>query len=192
MCVDPKVETFLRPENDIFLHESIHINVDVLSTIQTSLCCWSCMNPFVSKYTRDGLAPFLTRHISDMPFRLSHWKPTQTAHCFIYPPPFFHFAMECLMWGVKKCGGVEHCDRATLWYALSPNLILAALKIVCIPRRTDRPLFPESLCCPVLCVPITHQRSHEKFTGQHLVWDREKGARVSITLPPMTAWPWLH
>lgn len=62
--------------------------------------------------------------------------------------PLFHFAMECLMWGVKKSCRVEQCGRAALWPAPSPNLILAVLKIVCVPGRTDRPLFPERLCCP--------------------------------------------
>ena len=103
----------------------------------------SCMYPFVSICTEVNLAPWLTLHISDMPFRLFHWKLAQTAHCFVhfFPSPLFHLAMECLMWGVKKSCRVKHCSRAALWYAPSPNLILAVLKIVCVPGRTDRPLF---------------------------------------------------
>lgn len=159
----------------------------------------SCMYPLVFICREINLAPLLTLHISDMPFRLSHWKLTQTAHCFMLfsPSPLFHFAMECLMWGVKKSCRVKHCNRAALWYAPSPNLILAVLKIVCVPSRTDRPLFPESLCCPrrwkrPLCTSSTAQRPHEIFTGQHLVWDRERGARESTTLPPITARPQLY
>lgn len=115
------------------------------------------------------------------------------------PPflPFFHFTMECLMWGVKKSCRVEQCGSAALWPAPSPNLILAVLKIVCVPSRTDRPLFPESLRCPrrskrPLCASSTALRPHEIFTGQHLVWDRERGARESTTLPPITTRPQLY
>lgn len=109
----------------------------------------------------------------------------------IFPSPLFHFAMECLMWGLKKSCRVEHCSRAALWNAPSPNLILAVVKIVCVPSRTDRPLFPESLCWPrrwkrPLCSSSTAQRPHEIFTGQHLVWDRERTAREPTTLPPIT------
>lgn len=102
-------------------------------------------------------------------FSLETRTDSSLFHAF-FPSPLFHFAMECLMWGVKKSCRVKHCSRAALWYAPSPNLILAVLKIVCVPSRTDRPLFPESLCCPrrwkrPLCASSTAQRPHEIFTG---------------------------
>lgn len=160
----------------------------------------SRMHPSVSMCTEVNLAPLLTLHISVMPFSacsLETRTDSSLFHAFFPLSPFFHFAMECLMWGVKKSCRVEHCDRAALWYAPSPNLILAVLKIVCIPSRTDRPLFPESLCCPgrwkrPLCASSTAQRPHEIFTGQHLVWDQERGARESTTLLPITARPQLY
>lgn len=40
--------------------------------------------------------------------------------CIFFPSPLFHFAMECLMWGVKKSCRVKHCGRAALWYAPFP------------------------------------------------------------------------
>lgn len=154
------------------------------------------MYPFVSICTEVNLAPLLTLHISAFS---AFWLETDTDsslfHAF-FPSPPFHFAMECLMWGVKKSCRVKHCGGAALWYAPCPNLILAVLKIVCVPSRTDRPLFPESLCCPrrwkqPLCASSTAQRPHEIFTGQHLVWDRERGAREPTTLPPITERPQL-
>lgn len=116
--------------------------------------------------------------------------------CIFFPSTLFHFALECLLCGVKKSCRIEHCYRAALWNAPSPNLILALLKIVCIPNRTDRPLFRESHCCPgrwkrPLCASSTEERPHEIFTGQHLVWDQERGAGGSTTLLPKTARPQL-
>lgn len=146
------------------------MNMDVLSFIQCSL--WRYLVWVHLSQCAQHLAPLLTLHTSDMPFRLFHWKLTQTAHCVMHfsPCPVFHFAMECFMCAVKKPSRVEQCSSAAPWPAPSLNLILAVLKIVCIPCRTDRPLFPKSLCCSrcwkrPLCTNSTAPSAHEIFTG---------------------------
>lgn len=145
------------------------MNMDILSFIQCSL--WRYLVWIHLSQHAQNLAPLLT-HISDMPFCLFYWKLTQTAHCVTHfsPSPVFHFAKECFMCGVKKSSRVQQSSSAAPWPAPYPNLILAVLKIVCIPSRTDSPLFPESLGCPrrwkrPLCANGTAPCPREIFTG---------------------------
>lgn len=198
-CKGAKVKAFLCSENGVYARESERMNVDVLSAIQRSL--WydlvcihlslyaqkSTWHPYWHFISLTCLFGFFTGN--------SHRQ--LIVSCIFPPSPLFRFAMECLMWGVKKSCRVKHCGRAALWYAPSPNLILAVLKIVCVSSWTDRPLFPESLCCSrrwkrPLCASSAAQRPHEIFTGQHLVWDGERGAGESTILPPITARPQLY
>lgn len=139
-----------------------------LSLIKCSLSCYLVWSN-LSLWTGVKLASLQTCHISDMLFWLFLWTLAQTAHCFMHFLPlsvnFFHFAMECPIWGIKTSCRAEQCGMPP-----SPNLILAVLKIVCVLSRTDRPLFPESCCWKQpLCASSVAPRPHEIFTGQHMV-----------------------
>lgn len=150
-CCGAKVEAFYFsfPGNDVFASESDHLNVDILSTTQRSLC--RCPPPHISTRLYMHTAQLCTLYILDVLF---HCKIVQKAHCSAYfsPSPllfFFRLAMECMIRGLR--GPTMWNIMTELLPGMAPfslNLILAVLKIVCIPGRTDRPLFSQSLLRP--------------------------------------------
>lgn len=141
---------FSFPGDDVLASESDHLNVDILPTTQRSLCRCPPIYPLVLYM---HTAQLCTLYISDVLF---HCKIVQKAHCSAYfsPSPllfffFFHLAVECMIRGLR--GPTMWNIMTELLPGMAPfslNLILAVLKIVCIPGRTDGPLFSESLLRP--------------------------------------------
>lgn len=143
-----KVEAFLCPENDVFSSECERVNVDIFSIIQCSLWCYlACVHMHRSHLGTLTNASYLLYAFSA--FSLETHTGSSLFRAFFFSPlsPFsFRLGMPDVR--SKEVLSVEHCYRAAVWNAPSPNLILALRKIVCIPSRTDRPLFQESHCCP--------------------------------------------
>lgn len=160
---------------------SVRIWILVFSVSHTALCPAIMYDFICLDMHRNQLGTLSNTSYLWHAFLTFSLKTKTDSSLFRAPPPsaVFHFAMECFMCGAKTSSRVEQCGTAAPWLAPSPNLILALLKIVCIPSQTDRPLFPESLCFSrhwkrPLCASSTAPSSHEKFTGWHLVWDGEK------------------
>lgn len=144
----------------------------------------SCIYPFFYIWRVLNLAPFMSWTC----FFTVRSHRQLIVQCIFLSPLFSHLAMECLMWGVKSPAVLIIMTEPFSGMLFSLNLIWALLRIVCIPRQTDRPLFSESLFCPgrwkrPLCASSpTPQWPDEIFTGQHLVWDQERRARDMV--PP--------
>lgn len=146
------------------------MNMDVLSYHTVLFVALSCMNPFISICTELGTLTN-TSYLwhAFLSFSLTTHTDSSLCHAFFPPSPVFHFAMECFMCRVKKSSRVEQCRSAAPWPAPHPNLILAVLKIVRIPRPNWQASV-SSLCCPrswkrPLCTNSTALFCHEIFTG---------------------------